>query len=269
MTCHNRRELTVASIDSVDHAIAGAAEYRVFLVDDGSTDGTGDEVAQKYPSVQVIRGDGNLFWNGGMEMAWEAAQSISPDFYLWLNDDLVLRSHSVAEMLHLYRSSKPKTLIVGITVDPQTGKLTYGGYRQHGLSKIAFRRLSQNEVECDCMNGNCVLFPSSAVNDVGKSEKKFRHAFGDTDYGLRARSRGYSIVEHKSPVGEQSRNKAYENTIATLTTTNWRYIVHHPKGVPVREWLLFCRRHAGVFWPINFVWRYIQMIVRGLRNPEL
>ncbi len=48
-------------------------ELSVYLVDDGSSDGTGDAVRQAYPSVSVIRGDGTLFWNRGMRKAWEDA----------------------------------------------------------------------------------------------------------------------------------------------------------------------------------------------------
>jgi hypothetical protein len=51
----------------------------VFLVDDGSTDGTADAVREVWPEATIIQGDGNLFWCGGMRVAWAAAAKTDPD----------------------------------------------------------------------------------------------------------------------------------------------------------------------------------------------
>ncbi len=44
-----------------------------FLVDDGCTDSTAQAVDKEYPQVKILQGDGNLFWGGGMRMAWDEA----------------------------------------------------------------------------------------------------------------------------------------------------------------------------------------------------
>ena len=46
-----------------------------------------EAVGKMFPQVHIIKGDGNLFWNRGMYMAWQAAiKEKDYDFYLWLND---------------------------------------------------------------------------------------------------------------------------------------------------------------------------------------
>jgi GT2 family glycosyltransferase len=197
-----------------------------------------------------------------MRRAWQEALGLGADFYLWLNDDTVLRADAIRDMLALYRAQGfPKTIVAGRTVDPLTKNVTYGGYKKStGLSQLRFRRLQPNEIHCDSMNGNCVLIPQSAVKDVGINSERYRHAFGDNDYGLRATRRGYRIVELKNPVAQQSKNLDFIKATSTLTLGNWRKILFHPKGVPLAEWWWFCRQHGGALWPVNFFWRYAKML---------
>ena len=67
----------------------------VFLVDDCSTDGTSTALQIQYPSIKIIQGDGNLYWNRGMHLAWKtAAASKEFDYFLWLNDDTLLEKNA-------------------------------------------------------------------------------------------------------------------------------------------------------------------------------
>src|SRR6266480_1904244 len=99
MTCFNRREKTIAALTALREATTKAIEYRVFLVDDGSTDGTSKIVLDEFPEAKVIEGTGELYWNRGMRLAWCHALEANPAFYLWLNDDMILREGSVAKLV--------------------------------------------------------------------------------------------------------------------------------------------------------------------------
>jgi hypothetical protein len=37
------------------------------------------------------------------------------------------------------------------------------------------------------------------------------------------------------------------------------------KGLPVRSWLRFTRKHGGVLWPMYFVWPYAKLLLTGWR----
>jgi GT2 family glycosyltransferase len=261
MTCFNRRETTIAALEALNAAVAGQCRYQVVLVDDGSTDGTTDDIGAAYPDVLIINGTGNLYWNGGMRLAWQSALPLKSDFFLWLNDDTILRPKAIADLLALYgQARKPKTIVVGCTTDPTTSLITYGGYRRASrLSRLRFRRLTSDETQCDTMNGNCVLFPAQVVTDVGINSERYSHAFGDHDYALRARRAGYMILELKVPVGEQEHNHRYLNSIGHLNLDNFGFIFAHPKGIPIREWYYFCREFGGPLWPVNFLLRYVKI----------
>ncbi len=261
MTCFNRKDGTLRALRALPEAVGDAASWRLVLVDDG-TDGTSDAVAEEYPDAVLRKGSGSLFWNGGMRLAWESALDLRPDFFLWLNDDTFLRPLAIADLLAEYRRAPhSRTIVVGRTVDPHTGAATYGGLvRSKALSRLNFRLLTEQETECHTMNGNCVLIPSNAAKEVGINSGYYRHAFGDIDYGLRAKRSGYRIIELKKPVARQEFNHRFEASISSLTVRNWRFVINDAKGIPWREWYRFCYSFGGPLWPLNFTIRYLKIL---------
>ncbi len=263
-TCFNRRDTTLAALAALRDAAAGL-NYHVYLVNDGSTDGTGDAVRSGFPEATVIDGDGSLFWNGGMRTAWRAALGAGSDYYLLFNDDLELGPGSLARMFNFQKAMEaangPKVITIGKVVDPDTGRITYGGYVvAPGRSRLRFLRAPDDGQPCDTMNGNCVLIPARATDEVGLLSEHYRHHTGDIDYGLRARDAGYKLFQTREPVGSTPYNHAAHAKNAQLTWANRKFVLTHPKGLPVREWLYFCRQHAGWTWPVNFVMRYAKIL---------
>ena len=100
MTCHNRKLKTLATLESLfNQILTSEIALNAYLLDDGSTDGTATAVQQIYPKVKIFSGDGNLFWNGGMRVAFSEAMKDDPDYYLWLNDDTVLDREALSVLL--------------------------------------------------------------------------------------------------------------------------------------------------------------------------
>src|SRR6185312_3164384 len=129
LTCFNRKSITLKALTSL-YASAAAAhvDLSVFLVDDASTDGTSEAIKSGFPGVHVIRGSGNLFWNGGMRLAWQNAAGARPDFFLWLNDDLELFPESLGRLIQCYEDNRDRfggrLIIVGKVASPTTGQIT-------------------------------------------------------------------------------------------------------------------------------------------------
>lgn len=273
MTSFNRRDSTLRSLTALLHQRDTAAvDLRVFLVDDGSADGTSSAVQAAFPDVHLLRGDGSLYWNGGMRMAFAAAMQQSFDAYVLLNDDTILYEDAIARLVVCARarigSGKP-AIVVGSTVSPHTGKHTYGGMvkRTHGIS-LAFEKIPPHAclpVPCDAMNGNIVLIPREVAEEVGNLEARFRHQFGDLDYALRAKHAGYEVIVAAGYLGECATNSSagtWRDTSLPLKK-RWRHLLS-PKGTPVREWFLFTRRHYGwraIYYAIS---PYLQTIASSL-----
>ncbi len=194
MTCHNRKEKTVQSLKELFNQEGLYTDFtiKVYLVDDGSTDGTGLEVQKTFPTVNVLKGDGNLFWNRGMYTAWQSAAMGNYKFYLWLNDDTNLYRNALTEMLGAAKATGYKSIICGCTESPSNkGELTYGGGKLEGKNYKS-NYPNGNLGECDIINGNCVLIPQHVFKKVGNLDWQFIHAIGDNDYSLRAKKAGIS-----------------------------------------------------------------------------
>ena len=74
ITCHNRKKKTIKCLNNLyNQKYIGNIKFKVFLVDDKSSDGTSKTVKNLFPLVKTIKGNGNLFWTGGMRLAWKKA----------------------------------------------------------------------------------------------------------------------------------------------------------------------------------------------------
>ena len=273
MTSFNRREFTLRSLRALDaqRGLEGLA-VSVFLVDDGSTDGTSGAVAAEFPAVRVLRGDGTLYWNRGMRMAFEAALCEGFDAYVLLNDDTMLCEDAVRRLADVCAALdiEGKTaIVVGSTRSAESGVLSYGGIRvrRQGL-QVSFEKVLphvERLTECDTMNGNIVWIPAAVAQKVGNLDARFHHHFGDLDYGLRAQRAGFSVVAAPGYLGTCG-NNAIQGTWRDTTlplAKRWKSLLG-PKGQPPREWLLFTRRHYGWRWPLYACSPYVKTLVSSL-----
>jgi len=189
LTCHNRKEKTITCLDSLFNAdLPYGYSLKVFLVDDGSRDHTSQAINEKFAQIYIIEGNGNLYWNRGMHLAWKTAQSVREyDYYLWLNDDVIIDIKGLTTLIN-NEKEMPDSIISGVMQSVlEKGKITYGGKNIKGkLIEPTGRPLS-----CNYINGNMVLIPNSIVKNIGILDPFYPHAIGDYEYGLRAIRAGY------------------------------------------------------------------------------
>ncbi len=273
LTSFNRKEETLHCLAALrKQPLPTDVQLTVFLTDDASQDGTPEAVIVMFPEVVLLRGDGNLYWNGGMRRGFGEALKKDFDFYLWVNDDTCLVPDAIARLLatheQLLAQIKHSPIVVGSIHDPNNGQLTYGGVvRASHLRRLRFSMIEPNSASqrCDTMNGNCVLISRETASVVGNISPDFTHAMGDFDYGLRARTAGFSTWVAPGYFGTCSLNPVkgtWEDSTRSLFY-RWRQI-RHVKGLPLKEWMTFARRHAGPFWPFFWISPYLRMLTVGL-----
>lgn len=274
LTCHNRREQTLECLRSLQVQQAGPRggfQLSVYLVDDGSTDGTADAVRARFPGTRVIAGDGSLFWAGGMRRGMEKAMPEGYDFYLWVNDDTRLEPHAVRVLLetsHRVTAGRHDAIVAGCIRDPATGGVSYGGVvRTSRFKPLHFHHLpaADEPRRCDTMNANCVLVPGAVVKVLGNLDRAFPHSIADFDYGLRARRRGIAVWSAPGFVGTCALNTgtgAWRNP-ALPFRARWKLLTSE-KGLPPRAWRIFTRRHAALLWPAYFAAPYANLALSSL-----
>ncbi len=204
ITCHNRKDNTLSCLKHLFNCLLPAsASLQVFLVDDGSTDKTGDAVKAKYPEIKIIKGSGQLYWNRGMHLAWISAKAHDDfDFYIWLNDDTVLKKNALIELLECQRLLPDETLVCGAISSADKNTFTYGGLDKQGSPVIPDGTVQS----CYVINGNCVLISKKICDAIGLLDPVFPHAIGDHDYGLRAIANNFKVVTTREYIGFCERN---------------------------------------------------------------
>lgn len=268
LTCHNRRATTLLALRGLfAQELEQGVELAVFLVDDGSSDGTGAAVTSEFPRVRLLQGDGSLYWSGGMRKGFAEAIRDGFDYYLWLNDDALLDPGTLAHLLETHHElaaeGEDRSIVVGSTRDPETGTLTYGGVENVSrFHPFKFRLITPNGAprQCATMNGNVVLIPHSVAQIVGNISDDFTHSMGDFDYGMRARRLGCSIWVASGYVGSCRRNVVANTWMDTsLPFSRWVRKCVSMKGLPPRDYRRFTQAHGGPFWPIFWAMPYIRI----------
>ena len=219
---HNRIESTLGCLSRLLPQIGEDA--RVYLVDDGSTDGTAVAVAGlKDNRINVINGDGRLYWAKGMRKAWEAAVAERQDWvgYLWLNDDTELASDAIAKLLAKNDGEK---IVVG-ELENSKGEIVYG-MRPGGL-----------------FTGNCVLVPRNVYERLGMICGEYSHAWADSDYAMKAKRAGIEVAS-AGVVGyaEEHPNRP---SLKGLSLRKRIAMLRNPKGWNLHDLWLYRRRNWG------------------------
>lgn len=251
ITVFNRKQKTLECLDRLYcQDFTEKCDMEVYLTNDGCTDGTPEAVRLRYPSVHIINGDGNLFWNRGMYVAWCEAEKTQHDYYMWLNDDTLLFDDAVEYLLKLSKEKDDKAIIIGTTLDTGKKHLTYGGFDRHGHLITDIKEVT----ECYTWNGNIVLIPKYVYEHIGKNDPIFHHAIGDTDYGLRARKVGISSFLSDRPCGtcdlHPSMPKWKDSTIPMIKRFKYLYMPGGNGSNPI-QFFIFKRRHYGLIKAIG------------------
>lgn len=247
LTCHNRKDKTLACLSSLYTCIVPEGYlFEVFLVDDGSTDSTSEAVREQFPVVNIIQGDGNLYWNRGMYLAWKTAAEFKDyDIYLWLNDDTLLFADAVKNILAVGKQTNFSAIICGATCAKDSLHVTYSG-KVHSQNKL----LAPNGTiqQCHMVNGNFLLVPKVIFDKVGNLDWKFRHAIGDFDYGLRAQKAGFKCYIAPQFVGTCEANPTLPKWCLKSTPLVKRFkLLYSPLGYaePI-PFFIYEHRHFGL-----------------------
>lgn len=198
---HNRRELTLQCLRSVGKLNLEGIKLHIVLVDDGSTDGTSEAVRKDFPDVQIIEGDGNLWYSEGINVGVRAALKHKPDYIMLMNDDQIFDSECLQYMVET-AEKYPRSVIGAILllwdqphrlfqVSPEWR--TFAGGWRHWVHQTIWT-IPDKPWKVDIIVGNCQLVPREAFEECGLMNSKKLPMVGDAEFTPRLKKHGWKLL---------------------------------------------------------------------------
>lgn len=200
----NTRDLLCQCLDSLSQKVKGI-DTEIFVVDNGSTDGSVAAVREKFPGVKLIENPVNL----GFAKANNQAFSVSKGRYLLLlNPDTQVKDEAIEGMLS-FMDVHPEAGLVGAQLlnadgSKQNSIANFPSLATELLNKSLLRRLFPEKfpgketeypgpIEVDSVIGACMLVRREAVEQVGLLDEKFFLFLEETDWCYRMKKAGWKI----------------------------------------------------------------------------
>jgi N-acetylglucosaminyl-diphospho-decaprenol L-rhamnosyltransferase len=181
---------------------------KITVVDNGSSDDTGEAVRCAYPAVDLVQ------LNEGRALAAaynRGAERGSAEFVLFLNDDVLATEASIAALVATLRERSDAVAAAGRLVDPETGKTqieyqpqpfpTLATYTATfaGLHRTAPRFDEKANVAVDQPPGACLMVRRDVFEAVSGWDEGFEFWYEDVDLARRLRDHGVVLYVPTAP----------------------------------------------------------------------
>ena len=199
----------------------GYPELRIHLVDNGSPDGSGEALRERFPHLPFLQTGRNLGYTGGNNRGIERALDDGADYVLVLNHDTVLEPGAIRRLVRTAQDD-PEAGAVAPTVvhmdDPD--HLWYDGgefdpMRALGIHWNGNGRAPGTEGPrpVTFFTGCSVLLRAEALREVGPFEESYFLYVEDAELSVRLARAGWRIVhEPRARVRHRTRSEEAEPT---------------------------------------------------------
>lgn len=279
VTCFNRIETTRIFLESFYNLnLNSRVELILYLLDDGSTDGTSEMILENFPQVKLLRSKGGNFWAGGMRMIYQSIQEADVVDYTHLfvlNDDIVLERGAVLDTLSILERSYwncPKYSYTAVMsmFDKEVGRVVYGGLINRSRLGGFILDIVEPTDEigmAQTLNMNAALISRGAIEQIGFLDKRFAHHRADIDFGLRLVKSGGHVLVMPGVHGLCTLNtyRSY-NYLMERNLLRRILLLFHPKNEPILERWIFYSRHSRGFGFFIYFFPYLTVFFPVVRR---
>lgn len=209
---------------------------KVWVVDNGSTDGSPQMVLSEYPDVNLVWNDGNI---GYSKACNQAARNTGEDVLFFMNSDVSLRADTVRKVLtHL--EGHPEVGIVGPRILNSDGSLQYscrefpsikdafvhaflGLFSARNTASARYKKMDwahDQEMRVDWVSGCFMAVRRDVFEAVGGFDEDYFMYVEDVDICWRATRAGWAV-------GYMPSGDVYHHIGMSSQAVPTRMVLHH------------------------------------------
>jgi GT2 family glycosyltransferase len=193
----NTAAMTLASCRAALAAAHGATE--IIVVDDASTDGTGELLAAELPDVRVVRLQTNMRFAGAANAGVAVARGA---IVLLLNSDALVKRDALSALLAAF-DANPRLGIAGARLIDADGTRQWSGgpmptlawlfVLAGGFAPMLPRRQGAGDPHVAWVSGAAMAFRRAVWDVAGPLSEKYRFYAQDIEFCARARDAGWTV----------------------------------------------------------------------------
>jgi GT2 family glycosyltransferase len=252
---------TVASVASL--ARMDYQNWRVLLIDNGSTDGS-LEVLKPLASkqIEVVGVSTNTGYTGGCNLGLRHALKIGADYVWLLNSDATTETNTLSSLVTLAGSDEriglvspliaspgtpPEVVITGAIWDKKNA--TLGDTHKMEVAQHWLREYPRSAI----VYGTAMLIPARVIRRIGLLDEALFAYYEDVDYSIRSSEAGFrNVVDWSSQILHD--NKNMHRRPEAIKSHYWYYMA--------RNELRTIQKHVGPIKSLRSSWWSVRKFLR-------
>lgn len=219
----------------------------IVLVDNASSDGSGEKLRERYASkVVFLESSQNIGYAAGNNLGIRYALEQNPEYICILNNDTIVEEDFYTDCVRVLKQEADCGFVSPVIMDYKTGKVQSTGgdiilkkgtvtAKNSGMDREALTGL----IESDYMGGACLVFRTELIQTIGLIPENYFLFFEETEWCWKAKKTGY-VNRCTTATAIRHKGSASIDTISGLHA----YLME-------RNRVVFLRRNApnrAVFW---------------------
>lgn len=200
---YNHSLLTVDAVNSILKSTF--TSFKLLVVDNGSSEEDFHCLKVGLPKdgrINLHRIEENKGYVGGTNYGLEQASLLNPDYFLVINNDVIIDKVAISELIHSSQINNDEVIVTGKTYDFGTDIIQYIGDELVDESVLKYARIGAGEIDAgqydtdafrDMIDDIYWLIPKQIYSSVGLYSSLYWFNGESADYALRAMSKGYKL----------------------------------------------------------------------------
>ena len=181
-------------------------DYRIVVIDNGSSDGSADAVQQAYREINLIRNGQNYGFARAVNQGLDSAKDSR--YHLILNSDAVLSTDYLKKAVGFLEAHPECAIVAGQLLNADGSRQNSFDNSPSILSETFSKSLLRiifpkkypskkqaytSPLEVESVIGAAMLVSQKAIDDIGLLDEDYFFFLEETDWGFRMRQKGWHV----------------------------------------------------------------------------